>query len=578
MYDDIIYRLIIMKKHIVAAIAVAAFSTPGLSAQGQWNVLTETYSVDTLYHATVGPGTTETELRIESLSADRHIVNNIFYTETDLTNPYVEMRAAKGGNHMRKLETVPDIAARMSKPGEKYFAGVNADFFNMGSPYNSIGMCIADGFLTNYATDGADIDPHYIVFDSDGIPLLARHVVNDWEGHMIFPDGSSSGFYLNTGRGENEILVYTPQWQYYDSYSQVMHEVGHTGTNIYGVEVSVRPVGRNVLYGNNLQLEVIEDPVTGVGDMAIPADGYVISAHGTARQYLSALHKGDVVIASVGIRADGKSMPVKELLGGFPRILNNGTLLPAPGYPGHLKNPEPRSAVGYNKDKTKLYMLVVDGRNAGGSSGVTQRELAAIMRNIGCSYAMNFDGGGSSTMFVDGFGVKNVPSSSSLDARPEGEPRTVVNALFAVSTAPVDNNIASIELRDKKVELSSGESYRPVVYGYNRYGVLVSTDLDGCSFLVPEAIASVSGNALTGAEGKYSGLLTAVYGELTYSVPIYLNGGGDFVSGIEDPVCGRDDVHAPEYYLLNGVRVESPSGGNVVIVRNGTEVSKQAVR
>ena len=562
-----------MKKSLVSAAIMAAFAVFGVSARGTWTILGQTYNVDTLYHATVGPGTVETELRIEEASGGGN-VNNIFYTVTDLSDPYVEMRAAKAGNHMRMLETVPDIAERMTKPGESYFAGVNADFFNMGEPYNSIGMCVADGFLTNYETDGADIDPYYIIFDADGVPALVRHIDRSWTGNVIFHDGDSYPLLVNTQRGEDELLLYTPQWQFYNWWEDVMYEVGHTGTNQYGVEVRLRPVDKNVLYGSSLSLEVIGDPEEGVGNMAVPSDGYVLSAHGAARDYIRALKKGDIVVASVDFSADGKKTSVRELLGGFPRMLANGQILSTPAYPGHLSNPEPRTAVGYNSDKSLLYMLVVDGRKAGGSSGVTQQQLAWIMRNIGCSDAMNFDGGGSSTMYVNGFGVTNVPSSSSLDQRPEGQPRTVVNALFAVAVAPVDNVVARIEMRDKKVELSTGETFRPLVYAYNQYGVMISTDLAGCSFEIPSQLAEVKGNDIIASEGSFSGMLTATYNGLVHSVPVNVNGGGEFVTaGIADPAVA--DESDPEYYRLDGVRAAAPQRGAITVVRRGSDVVKE---
>ena len=562
-----------MKKSLVSAAIMAAFAVFGVSARGTWTILGQTYNVDTLYHATVGPGTVETELRIEEASGGGN-VNNIFYTVTDLSDPYVEMRAAKAGNHMRMLETVPDIAERMTKPGESYFAGVNADFFNMGEPYNSIGMCVADGFLTNYETDGADIDPYYIIFDADGVPALVRHIDRSWTGNVIFHDGDSYPLLVNTQRGEDELLLYTPQWQFYNWWEDVMYEVGHTGTNQYGVEVRLRPVDKNVLYGSSLSLEVIGDPEEGVGNMAVPSDGYVLSAHGAARDYIRALKKGDIVVASVDFSADGKKTSVRELLGGFPRMLANGQILSTPAYPGHLSNPEPRTAVGYNSDKSLLYMLDVDGRKAGGSSGVTQQQLAWIMRNIGCSDAMNFDGGGSSTMYVNGFGVKNVPSSSSLDQRPEGQPRTVVNALFAVAVAPVDNVVARIEMRDKKVELRTGETFRPVVYAYNQYGVMISTDLAGCSFEIPSQLAEVKGNDIIASEGSFSGMLTATYNGLVHSVPVNVNGGGEFVTaGIADPAVA--DESDPEYYRLDGVRAAAPQRGAITVVRRGSDVVKE---
>ena len=54
-----------MKKSLVSAAIMAAFAVFGVSARGTWTILGQTYNVDTLYHATVGPGTVETELRIE---------------------------------------------------------------------------------------------------------------------------------------------------------------------------------------------------------------------------------------------------------------------------------------------------------------------------------------------------------------------------------------------------------------------------------------------------------------------------------------------------------------------------------
>lgn len=560
-----------MKKIYLLTALMSGIAVLPVFARGEWTIQNVKYTVDTLYHATVGPGTTETELRIEAAINGSQIVNNVFYTVTDLAHPYVEMRVAKAGNHMRMLETVPDIANRMNQPGERYFAGVNADFFNMGEPYNPIGMCFANGFLTNYATDGADIDPYYLTIDKDGVPYLSRHVYNDWEGTMIFPVGAKYNFLLNTHRGEDEIILYTPQWQFYDWWSDVMHEVGHTGTNQYGVEVKVRPIGQNVLFGNNLQLEVIDEPEIRVGNMEIPSDGYVISAHGEACDYISDLAKGDVIIANVGFKAGVESIAAKELVGGFPIILSKARVLSTPSYPEHLSNPEPRSAVGYNEDKSKLVMLIVDGRNAGGSSGVTQKQLADIMRSVGCYDAMNFDGGGSSTMFVDGLGVKNVPSSSSLDKRPEGTPRTVVNALFAVATAPVDNEVAAIEIREKSLSMVSGESFTPVIYGYNKYGVMVSTDLPGCKLVVPEEIAAVNDSTITATDGHCCGLLTAEYNGLTYSIPISVNGGGDFITASVREVL-NEDFNNDEHYKLNGIRTDSPRMGEITVTLSGKKI------
>ena len=60
---------------------------------------------------------------------------------------------------------------------------------------------------------------------------------------------------------------------------------------------------------------------------------------------------------------------------------------------------QPRTAIGYTKDN-QLIMMVVDGRQVD-SRGVYLEELALMMKEFGCTKALNLDGGGSSCMVAD---------------------------------------------------------------------------------------------------------------------------------------------------------------------------------
>ena len=117
------------------------------------------------------------------------------------------------------------------------------------------------------------------------------------------------------------------------------------------------------------------------------------------------------------------------LIGGWPRILLDGrdVAADAPTVEGTIsRNAEvrhPRSAIGFSRDSSTLYMVVVDGRTQK-SVGMTLTELAALMRRVGAWQAMNFDGGGSSAMIVEG-ALVNAPSDAT------GE-RAVGNALLVV--------------------------------------------------------------------------------------------------------------------------------------------------
>ena len=74
-----------------------------------------------------------------------------------------------------------------------------------------------------------------------------------------------------------------------------------------------------------------------------------------------------------------------------------------------IQGEQPRTAIGAVADNHYV-MVVVDGRDEGYSRGVTMGELAQIMADLGCQVAYNLDGGGSSTMYLNG-SVINRPSN-----------------------------------------------------------------------------------------------------------------------------------------------------------------------
>ncbi len=86
----------------------------------------------------------------------------------------------------------------------------------------------------------------------------------------------------------------------------------------------------------------------------------------------------------------------------------------------------PRTAVGLDARRTKLVVLVVDGRQPEIAAGMSYDELAAEFLRLGCRDALNLDGGGSSVMAIRDstraeFHVLNQPS--------DGRERAVANAL-----------------------------------------------------------------------------------------------------------------------------------------------------
>ena len=73
----------------------------------------------------------------------------------------------------------------------------------------------------------------------------------------------------------------------------------------------------------------------------------------------------------------------------------------------------PRSLVGYSTTPDgkvdRVYFVVIDGRFPGKGEGASIAECACICRLLGMTDAINFDGGGSSTLWTDVNGVINHP-------------------------------------------------------------------------------------------------------------------------------------------------------------------------
>ena len=100
-----------------------------------------------------------------------------------------------------------------------------------------------------------------------------------------------------------------------------------------------------------------------------------------------------------------KYWKVRTAIGGGPVLVQAGkiriTNKEEQLFLGGETDLHPRTAMGYT-NKDKLIILVVEGRNPGIAMGATLEELAAIMVSLGCEEAVNLDGGGSSTMLVNG--------------------------------------------------------------------------------------------------------------------------------------------------------------------------------
>ncbi len=134
----------------------------------------------------------------------------------------------------------------------------------------------------------------------------------------------------------------------------------------------------------------------------IPVGGYVIVA--PHRALAPFLNEQEV---NVKINTYPEWKNVKHIISGGPYLVRdsqvyvdiNDEKLTAIG------GKNPRTAIGYTKSNN-LVMVAVDGREHK-SVGMTLVQLANFMKSIGCTNAINLDGGGSTVMYVNGQVVNN---------------------------------------------------------------------------------------------------------------------------------------------------------------------------
>lgn len=150
-------------------------------------------------------------------------------------------------------------------------------------------------------------------------------------------------------------------------------------------------------------------------------DGELLSTNcqtqgNTARTSLGIAGVDAPAIRAIGPGADWPG--TTEAIGAGPNLVSESPTGPVinvtdEGFPW-MEELDPRTSVGLTADG-KMLLVTFDGRRAS-ALGVTIFQLANYMLELGAVGAMNLDGGGSTTMYVAGYGwngVVNRPSDQS---------------------------------------------------------------------------------------------------------------------------------------------------------------------
>jgi len=343
-----------------------------------------------------------------SITHYRYVYNsipwNINVIEISLAHKNYSILSVKSSNKIHNSrEKVTDIVKR--NRNENTTIGINADFFYPD------GDIVNNQIIEGEFVKGIKSNRSQIAFDFSNKPFIN---IFSFSGKIILKDNKEISIdALNYKRGIDSIVIYNKYWG--DS----------TNTSSNGIEYVFIPIDSTIV---NKPFRAIIKSISD-SNAAITNNQYILSASGNKRNYtLSSLKINDTIIVSLSIQPTINN--VKELVGGLPQIIKDGINI---AHSEALKEGanekfsitrHPRTAIGYNKDKTKLYLITVDGRQKC-SAGMTLNELSEFMLFIGCYNALNLDGGGSTTLVINDK-IINYPSDLT------GE-RPVGNALLIIS-------------------------------------------------------------------------------------------------------------------------------------------------
>ena len=312
-----------------------------------------------------------------------------------------DLRAALSNDAVVDTEIVPDIAMR-----HRALAAINAGFFLLpsGDPsgiYKLAGQLVSDTRRTRGAVG--------IVREGGGQRLLFGRVSATMQLRVprrARPDAMIDIAGVDTTRQRGKLMLFTPAY----------HQ--HTDTPPTGLEW--------VLQGKPLR--VVSGPLS-AGRTPIPRDGYVLSFGGTsAPPLLASLRAGTRVELDTNYTAvdgrEGDWRKADAIVGGAGLLIYDGRLnsdwKTEQLTTAFAETRHPRTLIGTHADGA-IWLIAVDGRQPKLSVGMSLSELRALARALGLKNALNLDGGGSTTMWVDGK-IVNSPSDAA-------GPRKVSDAL-----------------------------------------------------------------------------------------------------------------------------------------------------
>ncbi len=423
---------------------------------------------------------------------------DIYVLTADLTNPNIEVEPIDSKKELGLRETVDKIVSDNSA-----VAGVNSAYFGMTSTYSaSFGPEIARGDIVSIDTD-KNINS------------------NQFGTYFVDNNGNAMFDYFKT------TMMFNVEGKDYFEFASI-NKITQMVYPVYlDKNACENTASLDARFPNLVKLKVEGDHITYISQKGetvnVPDDGYlVVLSSEYADAYLPYLAVGQSVKVNITSTFDLDN--IQTAISGGGVILNNGV---KPADIGEMASGrQPRTLLGLSQDQNTLKLIVIDGKRSGGNNvsiGADVDEAIQILKDEGCYYGLNLDGGGSSTM-----AVKNTDSGSVeiVNSPAEGAARAVMTAVGIFDNSPV-GSVKTLEVTPSSDVAVPGGTVTFSVEGYDENLHKISIPADQIQYISDDNSGVFNGNTYTYGAAESTNI-TVTYNGISQTCKLSL----DYVTSI----------------------------------------------
>jgi hypothetical protein len=335
----------------------------------------------------------------------------VYVVRIDRAQKDLEFHTTLGGMNQIGVAVLSEQVRFIKSSAGQAVAAINGDYFYMERPFvgDPMNLQILRG---GELISGPGVDRAFFYLDAKAQPHLTNAVA---AFTVTWPDGKTTPMGLNEFPETGQAVLYT--------------SAAGPSTRTEGTDLVLERKGQEpwlpLRIGQTLTAKVRE--VNNQGYSRIDTGCMVLSLSPRSLNRVPPLTAGIELKISTATAPDLSGAILA--IGGGPSLVRGGKARPAQEFSGYkLRMRDPRSAMGWND--RYYYFVQVDGRQPRYSMGMTLEELTDYFVQLNCDYAINLDGGGSCTTWLDGR-IVNSPSQRGME-------RASANALVVVRTRKAD--------------------------------------------------------------------------------------------------------------------------------------------